>query len=102
MRKEPSQSRDYWVEDFKIYGLQKRATSVELGAIEYNYFVLNDFGRHLSVNGVPIGDGMIAGPLPDFAIINIDGVFVLWWGSQEGVEYIPETIEEVGDPSLTY
>jgi hypothetical protein len=49
---------------------------------------MNDF-ESLAVNRVPVAKGMVVGPLPDFAIIDVGGFFVLWWGSQAGVQYAP-------------
>lgn len=95
LRTEPGQSRDYWVKDIKLHGLKKDPLFVQSGATEYDYFILNDFEEPFSVNGVPIAKGMVAGPLPDFAIIDIGGFFVLWWASQAGVEYVPEKKQDV-------
>ena len=94
-RKEPGQNRDYWMEDLKIHGLKKDSMFVEFGATEYHYFISNDSEEPFSVNGVPIAKGMVAGPLPDFAVIDIDGFLALWWASQAGIEYVPKKKQEV-------
>ncbi|KAI4199716.1 MAG: hypothetical protein LQ350_004438 [Teloschistes chrysophthalmus] len=39
------------------------------------------------------GDGNFAiGPLPEYAIIEIDTAVIFWWKSEEGVEYLPEDL----------
>ncbi|KAL8635171.1 MAG: hypothetical protein Q9228_007314 [Teloschistes exilis] len=39
------------------------------------------------------GDGNFAiGPLPDYAIIEIDTAVIFWWKSAEGTEYLPEDL----------
>lgn len=93
----PGQNRDDWVKFLKIHGLKKDPLFVESGAVEHGYFIWNDFKVPMAVNGVSIASGMIAGPLPDFAIIEINGFFVLWWGSLEGVTYTPVQKQNASD-----
>ncbi|KAI4099244.1 MAG: hypothetical protein L6R37_006046 [Teloschistes peruensis] len=39
------------------------------------------------------GDGNFAiGPLPDYAIIEIDKAIIFWWKNAEGTEYLPEDL----------
>ena len=100
LRQEPGQSRDDWTQNLTIYGLKKKQTYVLYGGTEYSFFVVNDFDQPFSINGVPIAKGTVAGPLPDFAIIDIDGFFALWWCS-EGIEYVPIRTNEVcASPSV--
>lgn len=84
------------MEDLKIYGLKKESIHVAFGAAEYNYFIVNDFEQPFSVNGVPIARGTVAGPLPGFAIIDIDGFFAIWWATPAGIAYAPEKKQVVG------
>lgn len=98
LRKEPGQSEADWTLNLKIYGLKKNQAYVSSGGTEYNFFIVNDFEQRFSINGVPIAKGTVAGPLPDFAIIDIDGFFALWWGAQAGVDYVPTRITEVCAP----
>ena len=101
LRTEPGQNRYYQTQDLKIYGLEKKSIHAVSGAVEYNYYILNDFEKRFSVNGIPIAKGTVAGPLPDFAIIDINGFFALWWATQEGIEYVPGRTEEVyASPSI--
>ena len=51
----------------------------------------------MAVNGVSIASGMVAGPLPDVAIIEINGFFGLWWGSLEAVKYTPVQKQDASD-----
>lgn len=94
LRKAPSQNREYGIHNLKIYGLQKEPIFVANQATEFSYFIVNDFEQRFSVNGVPIAQGTVAGPLPDFAIIDIDGFFVLWWANQAGIDYAPQGKQE--------
>lgn len=68
---------------------------------QYHHYVINDFEEPLAVNGVPIAKGIYAGPLPHFAVIDIGGFFVLWWGSEEGVQYVPTQKSKVVIPYLS-
>lgn len=92
----PGQNRDDWVKLLKIHGLKKGPMFVESGAAEYDYFIWNDFKGPVAVNGVSIASDMVAGPLPDFSIIDIDGFFVLWWSSLWGLTYTPVPKQDVG------
>jgi hypothetical protein len=89
MRAGPEQTGDALERLIHFHGLKKKTELVPSGAIEYHYFFLNDFEEPVAVNGVPVAKNMVAGPLPDFALIDIGGFVVLWWGSRAGVEYCP-------------
>ncbi|KAI9649556.1 hypothetical protein NHQ30_002136 [Ciborinia camelliae] len=52
------------------------------------YFVANLDGRLLIVNGIEVGKGEIAGPLPEFAIIQTEGGGVSFWFGPGGRFYL--------------
>ena len=80
----------------KFHRLMKKPMLARNGAAESHYFVANNFTKPIVVNGVSIASRMVAGPLPDFSIVDIGGFLVLWWGSQAAIEYAPGQREDVG------
>lgn len=61
----------------------------------YGYFITNGSLAPLFVNGISIGMNMVAGPLPDFAVIDAEGVVFFWWCTLHGVTYIPKDLPTV-------
>ncbi len=96
MRAGPEPTADAMERLIHFHGLKKRPELVRSGAIEYHYFFVNDFEDPVAVNGVPVAKNMVAGPLPDFALIDIGGFVIIWWGSRAGVVYCPEPKTDVG------
>lgn len=56
--------------------------------LKKRYFVANLDGRLLTINGVEVGKGEIAGPLPEFAIIQTEGGGVSFWHGVGGRFYL--------------
>lgn len=44
----------------------------------------------LSINGVPVGIDTRVRRLPDFAVIEADGIFFFWWRTQKAFDFIPK------------
>ena len=61
----------------------------------FGYFVINVDKRSLSINGIAIDEGMVCGPLPDFAIIELNGDYLIWWGTIEGVQHEPDKVRDL-------
>lgn len=59
----------------------------------YRYFLINNdpWERTIVVNGVQVKPGAIAGPLPSFAILELDGQAAFWFGVG-GRDFDPNTI----------
>ena len=57
------------------------------------YFVMNE-QRNLFINGRLIARNSAAGPLPDFAVIQIGYWVVFWWRSRAAMGYIPEMVSQ--------
>ncbi len=58
----------------------------------YGFFITNGSLAPLFVNGISIGMNMVAGPLPDFAVIEAEDTALFWWCTVEGVEFIPKNL----------
>lgn len=41
------------------------------------------------------GTNAILGPLPDFAVIEVGETAVLWWHTDESIDYLPSLRDEV-------
>ena len=67
---------------------QKRAIGRKI-TTEEGFFIINkDFERFL-VNGQVMSRGGVAGPLPDFAVIELDSNAIFWWRNREALSYSP-------------
>lgn len=56
---------------------------------EFRHFILNFDQAFLSINGIPIDMGRVAGPLPEFAVIEINGSLLFWWGTVAAIDFVP-------------
>ncbi|KAF5872387.1 uncharacterized protein Bfra_005746 [Botrytis fragariae] len=56
--------------------------------LKHRYFVANLDGRLLTINGIAVSKGEIAGPLPEFAIIQSEGGGVSFWHGVGGRFYL--------------
>lgn len=72
-----------------IHGLKKSLFFNRTGAEEFDHFFVNHNLGSITINGIPIARGMVAGPLPSFAVIQTGNSFLLWWGASEGLQYTP-------------
>ncbi|MCJ1465431.1 hypothetical protein MMC07_004049 [Pseudocyphellaria aurata] len=63
----------------------------------FGHFIVNFDQASLSVNGIPIRMGVIAGPLPQFAVVDIDGSILFWWGADTALNFVP--VEPSTNPS---
>ena len=52
-------------------------------------FVINPGHAHFLLNGVSVDKSMLAGPLPDFAVIEVDDSVAFWWRNCEACDYKP-------------
>lgn len=55
-----------------------------------DHFVINRRHRVFRVNGVDVEISMLAGPLPDFCVIEVDSSVALWWRNIAAFDYSPE------------
>lgn len=53
------------------------------------HFITHSSQSLLTVNGIRIPTGTIAGPLPLFAVIEIGDLAAFWWGDLGGMNYLP-------------
>ena len=56
---------------------------------EIEYFVVNKGLGLLSINGVCVDPTVIAGPLPDFAVLESDHFSIFWWRTAAALDYMP-------------
>ena len=61
---------------------------------EIGYFVVNE-QRNLFINDRLIARNSAAGPLPDFAVIQVGYWVVFWWRSRAAMGYMPEILSRV-------
>lgn len=64
-----------------------RLSNTEKGG-EVGYFIINNDIELLALNESAIGTGMIAGPLPEFALITIGHLVGLWWSTTQALNYV--------------
>jgi len=63
---------------------------------EVGYFVVNQSLKYLAINGTAVSPQIVAGPLPDFAVVSIEDTALLWFGSWQAMNgYLPE--QKVGN-----
>lgn len=81
--------------------LSSASSSLELRRLSvdnddsYGFFITNGSLAPLFVNGISIGMNMVAGPLPDFAVIEAEDVVFFWWCTLQGISYIPKDLPTV-------
>lgn len=77
----------------KVLKICRFQRTVEIGGPspgEFRHFIVNFDRTSLSINGIPIGSSTLAGPLPEFAVIEIQGSLLFWWGSAAALEFVPD------------
>lgn len=78
------ESQSYLPKDDKLWKDEVKKDS----DLKSRYFVANLDGRLLKINGIEVGKGEIAGPLPEFAIIITEGDGVSFWFGVGGRFYL--------------
>ena len=68
---------------FDVY----RHRNLETG--EFEYFVENEDSVYLSINGIHVDSSVIAGPLPSFAVFELQDFSMFWWQTVTALEYMP-------------
>ena len=53
------------------------------------YFVVNLNLENLAINESAVSPNLIAGPLPDFALLTIGSIAVFWWRTKSAWDYSP-------------
>ena len=61
----------------------------------HGFFVVNGTLAPLFVNGLSVGMNMVAGPLPDFAVVEAEDAVFFWWCTIKGVNSIPKHLPTV-------
>lgn len=56
---------------------------------EVGYFIINTDFENLAVNEHAVGSNLIAGPLPDFAVITLGHAALFWWRTHAAIHYSP-------------
>lgn len=67
---------------------------------EYRYFIVNASLAPLFINGISVGIETVAGPLPDFAVLEIQDAVYLWWGVPATLDYVPDNLPSVSLDSM--
>ncbi|KAF7869649.1 hypothetical protein EAF04_004433 [Stromatinia cepivora] len=78
------ETQSYLPKDVKLWKEEVEKDS----DLKKRYFVANLDGRLLTINGIEVGKGEIAGPLPEFAIIQTEGGGVSFWHGVGGRFYL--------------
>lgn len=65
----------------------RRVRSFKTGETEY--FVINQELNFLSINGTVVEPTVIAGPLPDFAVLETGHKSIFWWRTAAAMDYMP-------------
>ncbi|KAL8825189.1 MAG: hypothetical protein Q9191_004567 [Dirinaria sp. TL-2023a] len=85
--------------EVRVEVLEKSRPSIELLPVQsaatghVDHFVINRRHRLFRVNGVDVEIYMLAGPLPDFCVIEVDNSVALWWRNIAALDYSPEISE---------
>ena len=69
-----------------------RDRNVETGELEY--FVENEDSVYLSINGIRVDSSVRAGPLPSFAVFELQDFSIFWWQTATALEYMPVSWSE--------
>ncbi len=64
-----------------------RVRNSETGDVEY--FVVNQSLNVLSINGIDVDPTVRAGPLPDFAVLELGQFSIFWWRTAAALDYMP-------------
>lgn len=62
---------------------------------EVGYFVVNNVLRTIFINDCVVGCRLAAGPLPDFAIIEMNDRAIFWFRNRAALDYVPEAASTV-------
>ena len=60
-----------------------------VGSGELEYFVENEDSVYLSINGIRVDSSVRAGPLPSFAVFELQDFSMFWWQTVTALEYMP-------------
>ena len=60
-----------------------------VGTGELEYFVENEDSVYLSINGIRVDSSVRAGPLPSFAVFELQDLSMFWWQTVTALEYTP-------------
>lgn len=56
---------------------------------ENEYFIMENEFDHLHINSTKMDPNTVAGPLPDFAVLELRDMSYLWWRTATALEYMP-------------
>lgn len=56
---------------------------------EMDYFVVNKGSDFLSINGTDVDPPVRAGPLPEFAVLEMRHFSIFWWRTAAALDYMP-------------
>ena len=56
---------------------------------EYDYYMMPHNLDDVVINGVYVDRYRIAGPLPDFAVLELEQCSYFWWRTADALEYVP-------------
>lgn len=65
----------------------RRVQNSETG--ESEYFVMNWSLDLLSINGIDVNPTVRAGPLPDFAVLELERFSIFWWRTTAALDFMP-------------
>ena len=65
----------------------RRVQNSETGEIEY--FVTKRSLDTLSINGIIVNPAVRAGPLPDFAVLELERFSIFWWRTTAALDFVP-------------
>lgn len=68
---------------------------------EFGLFILSEQRDSIIVNESAFRKGLLVGPLPDFAVLEVAGRILFWWGSKDAVYYIPQTEPQVSHLNIS-
>ena len=68
---------------FDVYRHRNLETS------ELEYFVENEHSVYLLINGIRVDSSVRAGPLPSFAVLELQDFSMFWWRTVAALEYMP-------------
>ena len=62
---------------------------------EIGYFIINNVIRKISINDGVLGYKLAAGPLPNFAIIEMNDCAIFWFRNRAALDYVPKAASTV-------
>lgn len=87
--------------NFSLQGTKLQACVLEDHEVgRRHHYLVNDYHR-LVINESVFGQDLIAGPLPEFAIIQIEQTTLFWWRTIGALNYIPPRDRLVWDYSAS-